>query len=253
MAFRRSTQNRDTGRRRVTDRRTYGKWEHDLPSKYGHLKDETDAGLLLFVALREEDGDLARESGAEFYRRHYENLYRHCARAYMDLFGEGWVVDLVQDTFEKAYIRAETFTDGELNTPEDIHLRARSWLHAIARNCVVTRQRRTQGYFEDIDDESVHSTDKEVSAREVETVPSPRALKLEAALESLSERERDVLRVTFHHHRAGEKHQRLPNDVARDLAATWDTTPENLRQIRRRALNKVKAYVDAVEVHDNGV
>ena len=61
------------------------------------------------------------------------------------------------------------------------------------------------------------------------------------ALMALSERERLVLRVTLQWYRPGEEHQRLPNDVAADLARTLQTTPENLRQIRRRAMRKVAA------------
>jgi hypothetical protein len=54
-----------------------------------------------------------------------------------------------------------------------------------------------------------------------------------------------VLRVTFQWYEPGREHQRLPNDVAADLADTLQTTPENLRQIRRRALRKIKAHLTA--------
>ncbi|MGB2823278.1 MAG: hypothetical protein WBF17_20015, partial [Phycisphaerae bacterium] len=63
------------------------------------------------------------------------------------------------------------------------------------------------------------------------------------ALEALSEREQRVIRVTFQWYQADKAHQRLPNDVSADLARTLDTTPENLRQIRRRALRKIADFV----------
>ena len=42
-------------------------------------------------------------------------------------------------------------------------------------------------------------------------------------------------------------HQRLPNDVAADLAETLGTTPENLRQIRSRAMKKIRTFLAAAE------
>ncbi len=63
------------------------------------------------------------------------------------------------------------------------------------------------------------------------------------AIESLTEREQMVIRVTFQWYEAGQEHQRLSNEVCADLAAALHTTPENLRQIRRRALRKIEAHV----------
>ena len=63
------------------------------------------------------------------------------------------------------------------------------------------------------------------------------------AIESLNEKEQMVIRVTFQWYSPDREHQRLPNDVAADLAATLRTTPENLRQIRRRALRKIETHL----------
>jgi DNA-directed RNA polymerase sigma subunit (sigma70/sigma32) len=43
--------------------------------------------------------------------------------------------------------------------------------------------------------------------------------------------------------RAGEEHQRLPNEVSAELARRWDTTSENVRAIRSRALKKLRSYL----------
>ncbi len=76
--------------------------------------------------------------------------------------------------------------------------------------------------------------------------PPPDAAQVERvrkALQALSARERLVIQVTLQWQEPGAEHQRLPNDVVADLARTLRTTPENLRQIRRRALKKVKAML----------
>ncbi|MEO5728227.1 MAG: sigma factor-like helix-turn-helix DNA-binding protein, partial [Byssovorax sp.] len=68
---------------------------------------------------------------------------------------------------------------------------------------------------------------------------SPAVRRMSEALDQLSERERDVLRVSALHYRAGE-HQRLPNADSAELAGRWGTTNDNIRAIRVRAMKKLK-------------
>ena len=83
-----------------------------------------------------------------------------------------------------------------------------------------------------------------VAGRGAAREPDPARLqRVRAAVESLTEREQMVLRVTFQWYEPGREHQRLPNDVTAELANTLQTTPENLRQIRRRALAKLRAHL----------
>ena len=74
----------------------------------------------------------------------------------------------------------------------------------------------------------------------------PEKLKLiEQALETLSDREQDVVLETMYYYRYGEEYQRLPNAVSAGLVMQLDTTPENIRTIRSRAMRKIKEYVEA--------
>jgi DNA-directed RNA polymerase sigma subunit (sigma70/sigma32) len=66
---------------------------------------------------------------------------------------------------------------------------------------------------------------------------------LHEALATLSEKERRVLEVTTQFSAPGEQHQRLPSGIAQDLAKALDTTVDNIRQIRKRALDKLRAYM----------
>jgi DNA-directed RNA polymerase sigma subunit (sigma70/sigma32) len=67
---------------------------------------------------------------------------------------------------------------------------------------------------------------------------------VQRALDQLSEKEQVVIRLSFQWYRPGLDHQRMPNDVVKDLAGSLQTTPENLRQIRRRALRKIRAFLE---------
>ncbi len=62
----------------------------------------------------------------------------------------------------------------------------------------------------------------------------------------LTEREQDVLRTTFHWHDPTREHQKLPEAVLADLVQRWNTTPDNIRQIRSRALKKLKDALRSV-------
>jgi DNA-directed RNA polymerase sigma subunit (sigma70/sigma32) len=78
----------------------------------------------------------------------------------------------------------------------------------------------------------------------VGALPSPRLIALCEALDSLSAKERDVLIVWAEYYRFGNKFQRLPDDISASLAEKWNTTPENVRQIRKRAIGKIRKHVE---------
>jgi len=63
------------------------------------LTDETDADLLVYMAMADEDPDSARAAWEAFYLRHVEYLYRVCLRAYGDVLGgEAGAADIVAET-----------------------------------------------------------------------------------------------------------------------------------------------------------
>jgi len=204
---------------------------------------ETDADLLLFMALRADDPPGARAAWEEFYARHVRYLYAVCLRAYADLLGgPAGVGDLVADTFRRAYEHAGTFDAAGLDDPDRLRRRARAWLGRIAQRLVQTAL-RGRAKLPTVRLEPDHW---QLIAGRDELPPAgdpQRVERVREAIASLSPREQAVLRVTFQWYRPDRSHQRLPNDVAAELAESLATTPENLRQIRRRAMRKVEAIL----------
>ncbi len=49
------------------------------------FRSDTDAELLYYMSLRDEDPAAAEGAWAEFYRRHVQYLYGVCYKAYGDL------------------------------------------------------------------------------------------------------------------------------------------------------------------------
>lgn len=213
--------------------------ESDRPPQ-AELADETDADLLVYMALAADDAAVAAAAWQELYRRHARYLYAVCLRAYGNLLGgPAGVGDLVADTFGRAYEHAERFDAGGIVEAERLRRRVRAWLGRIAHRLVQTVLRgrsRVRCVLLDQDQwQQVAERGEPAAADPERTEPVRRAI------ESLSEREQVVIRVTFQWYQPDRAHQRLPNDVAAELAGFLQTTPENLRQIRHRALKKIEA------------
>lgn len=201
----------------------------------------SDVVLLARVSGRESNAALARAAEAEFYARHARYLYGMLVqrvRRPLALSGRE-VEDLVQETFFRAFARASTFTPGDTSDADGERRRARAWLGRIA-------QRLLADWLSDV--REISASPYLDSLAEPEAGPSssrsPKLQLLREALDTLSERERDVLRVAALYFRPGEEHQRLPNEVAAELSRRWGTTNENIRAIRSRATKKLREYLD---------
>lgn len=200
----------------------------------------SDAELLEQVSQRAADGGAARGAEAEFYARHAGYLYAvlmQRARRPLALSGRE-VEDLVQETFFRAFARAKTYNAGDTSDEDGGRRRSRAWLGRIAQRLLAdwlagAREVSASPYLETLAEPDAPPP----SSR------SPRLRLMSEALDSLSERERDVLRVSALYFRAGEQHQRLPNAVSAELARRWGTSAENVRAIRSRALKKLKDYL----------
>ncbi|NUO50846.1 MAG: hypothetical protein HOV80_18495 [Polyangiaceae bacterium] len=209
-----------------------------------HDSDSTDAELLERVARQEGDPAAARRAQAVFYERHIRYLFGALLRQKQSLLALAGLSaeDLAQETFHRAFDKAHTFEAGEGLDQDHQRMRARAWLGRIATNLLTDHLHRLREvsatpYIERV---TCRGMDEEVPPSE-----SPGARLVAEALEELTERERDVLRVSALHYRAGEEHQRLPNDVSAELASRWGTTNDNVRAIRVRAMKKLKAIVAA--------
>jgi len=159
------------------------------------------------------------------------------------LGGEGGAADLAAEAFRAAFQNARKFDPAGIADGERLRLRARAWLGWIARRLVqdILRGRSrlpTKGL------EMGHWQQVAAADRPPRT-PSAKEQAAREAIGSLTQREQLVIRTTFQWYRPEKAHQRLPNDVAAELAETLGTTPENLRQIRRRAMRKIADFVRA--------
>jgi RNA polymerase sigma factor (sigma-70 family) len=198
--------------------------------------DPNDAELLERVAIGRGSRPV-RDAQAELYKRHAAYLRlalaKRCARL-LELTQQS-AEDLVQDTFERAFERARTFDAEGLTDADRLRRRVRAWLGAIAQRLLADSLTRVR---EAADTPLVEAASEAVT--EELLLDSPEVSAMAKALGALSDREQDVLRISALYYRVGEQHQRLPNVVAAELAERWDTTSENVRAIRSRAIKKLR-------------
>jgi RNA polymerase sigma factor (sigma-70 family) len=152
---------------------------------------------------------------------------------------------VVEDTLLRAFEKAGTFCEPGGLDADAKRRNVRGWLSEIALNLIrdLLRGLPPDGPEKQLDDEGW----AEQAAPEAgERLATPEVLTvLEEVLKTdLTEREQEVLRITYQYHVFGRKAQRLPNKVAEELAQRLGTTSENVRKIRQRALDKVRAGLE---------
>jgi len=207
---------------------------------------EGDADLLALMSMKGEYPEHAREAWAEFYRRHAPYLYHVCRKVLEGLpRPPATAEEVTTDTFMLAYQGAGTYCEPAGLDPDAKRRNVRAWLTQIAHNhvCALLRGVPEVGAEEQLDEERW----RQQAAREPddELPKTELLLALEDVLQTdLDEREREVLRKTSQYHVFGRRAQRLPNKVAEELAKRLGTTTENLRKIRQRALQKVRAGLE---------
>ena len=214
------------------------------PDLLASLEAKDSLSLLAVMARAAEDQDRADAAWKIFYVRYGGWLWWKCRQAALALGGETWVDDIFLETMEAVYLKAGKFRVAPDSTAEDTEALLKGWLGTITNNKL---QRRLEGRRDEVtvsEEQWMRLNPVREKQADVEAEtggPSPEQKAFSEAFASLSEREQTVLRVTFQYHRFGSEFQRLSNEVTKDLASQLGTTPENLRAIRKRALDKLRA------------
>lgn len=201
------------------------------------LHDEPDEDLLVYIRLEGHEG---RDAWAEVYQRHAGFIFSSLKRSWGSILDESELEDAMQETFLRATRYADSYCAEGNDEDTDLgRRRVRAWLGRIAQNVVSDRIARPWTAH-DLFDEQAFAPPQE--SNEIKVTPILSALT--RALSELPERDQDVLRTTMLFWKAGEAHQRLPNNESKALASRWNTTPTTIRAVRSRAMRKLKTRVE---------
>jgi len=215
-----------------------------MPLQGHDVRGDSDEDLLVYVGWKAEHLELANAACDEFYRRHLKYVYAVIDRAYGSELGKEGVVDMVTETFLRVYERASTYQPCGANDPDRQRRNALAWVSTIALNLCKDHFRNPETQIVLVDEWSTETEPEARCEHYAEPALDGELKCIHEAMERLSEREQTILRVTMNYWKPGSEHQRLPNDVAEELARTFHITSDNLRKIRERALRKLRASVD---------
>jgi RNA polymerase sigma factor (sigma-70 family) len=209
-----------------------------------------DEDLLAWMARRDnlESAAKAEAAFAAFYERHERFVYKACRRRFSDFIDEATTEDLVGDTFIRVYERAGRFRPSESSDPDQRRGWVRAWLVTIAARLLYSSFRAKKGVIEgQLTDEEWAQLDEDICGG-VSAEPEPLEHRLvREAFEQLNDKQKLVVEATLDGFKVepGRKQQRLSNEDSKALAEKIGTTPEDVRQTRKRAYKKMREYVEA--------
>jgi len=211
------------------------------------LTSEALADLFLSMAFKEDDRQKAEKAFADFYNRYKNYLYtviRNACKSW-EMYGDELVQEVHKNTFLTVFEKAESFLRIEEVPVERQEKRMKSWLGRIAEREMykLLRELRNEkiDYYDDL-------TFLENSNNEVKTQKTEDYLLAEKALNTLKERDRNIL-VTYLMYEDGNK--KLPSFEIKRLAEMWGVLPDNMRQIKKRSLAKVEKYIKLIKANNN--
>ncbi len=205
------------------------------------LTNEALADLFLAMAMKEEDRQNAEKAFTEFYNQYKSFLFTVIKKACKswEMYGDELIETVFENTFLTVFDKAETFLKLDDIPFERQEKRMKAWLSQIAKNEMLQLLRQYR-----IDKDKVVFTDDlsfvEQMEDETEEIISDDILLAEKALQTLNERDRNIL-VTYLMYEDGNK--KLPSSEIQKLADMWGVLPDNMRQIKKRSLAKLEIFI----------
>lgn len=191
----------------------------------------SDEDLFVMMSFREENEMEAQVAFRVFYDRHKDFLWNLCYRVCQ--YDEELAKDVFMNTMMAVYQNSHTYNASKSKIT--------TWISNIAKHemldllDVLKEKRIGEKTFVSLDDNLVVPDIKDNT-----NIETPEKKALDEALQTLSEKERDVL-LTYMMYQDGNRH--LPGEVTKFLCDRYGTTSVNLRKIKQRTLEKVKSHI----------
>ncbi len=201
----------------------------------------TNEDLLFIVSCKEEDEEEALKAFKIFYDKNVKWFFTLCVQVCSTITIYNETEDLAKAVFNGTM----HFVWDNAGKYDKTKSKVQTWVSNNARYIMYDILNEYKGkvsggiQFVPITKEvDIASADESDNYSDVET---PEILALAVALQSLSDRERDIL-MEYMRYSDGNKH--LPNDVLIELCQRYMITSDNARQIKKRALEKVRKHID---------
>lgn len=214
------------------------------------MDDQSDEDLIVIMSWKDEESAAARSAWEEFYKRHYEEVYRRVwrwigNRSPLDQDRARYlVVEAFRTLFESKAAKYKP-VGGERSRQDR---NAKAWFFRVVQNTINDEFRDTQpmyGKVVSLSDES----GLEIADLENGLELSPydeKVQRMGAILDSLNEREKRIAMTIASaiNHDTGKQHRMSPREL-HDLAEELETTPENIRQLRKRLKERIRSVFES--------
>lgn len=212
-----------------------------------HIKTGSTDFELVEGLKSEKDSEKRRRIEVQFYNNYASDIYKIIIqKCRMFPSADELAKDIMQETFIKAFKAIEKFSFPAKSSPKDHRRIIMKWLILIARNNFNKEYARrvNESSYNEIDKiigDPTYKNLKDNNERIDDLITNPLRLKLQNALTLLSEKELHII-ITYADESCINSNRHLSDKSLKYLCALYETTPENIRQIKKRALDKIKKY-----------
>ena len=213
-----------------------------IPSKEPKrdITDASDEQLFDIMAKNDSNGDASR-AWAEFFKRYKEYLWKCCLQNCKSIpEGDQVAKDLFQTTMQKIFAKSKTYKKGKSQG-------LKGWISKIAFNEFQDYLKKYHLKF--TNDLPVDLIDEEIDEEhelESDNIQTIKFENLKILLSNLSVREYKILITYMSYHQLDKPESHLPDEVMGELCEEFKVLPANVRQIKRRALLKLKNHASQI-------
>ena len=232
--------------------------------KLKNEENDSDDDLIELVGLKEDFPEEAMTAYGQFYDRFWDEMLTIAIGVTKDA---QQAQDLVSDTFNMVYSKAGTFKKEKIRNKENIHIAILYWMTRIMMNVFYDNYLPEEYYhsksnkaefkenespniiqnnfkpkqFDSYEDDFFDLLEKqendadnestltyEIIEDEEQEIKSENLKKIEEYLLKISERDRDIILMTYNSYTPGKK---TPSSILDELEQRWGTSRENIRQI----------------------
>jgi len=208
------------------------------------MRTETSEDLLVIISMQKEEPEAAQLAFREFHNRFKNYVWKvavSLARGIYDPNQEGIARDIFNNTFLDVFrnYTKESYFDPSQCT--DIEKGIKAWLSGIARNhfrrMIEAVQKASRvSYLEAFPERPFFDPD---DTDEEEMADPPPMIVLKRALQTLSDRDQEILLIAVQFEEEG----RLPKEMRLTLCEKYGLSQDSLRQVKKRAKEKIEKYM----------
>lgn len=222
-----------------------------LANRQPDLEAEPEDGLVTYMALQDEDFDLAQRACEELYRRHARLMVGWCLKNRAETYGHD-AKDLVDEAFLRAFRSADLYRSRAGLDADGKRRHVMAWLFRILRNAYLDSHKaeEREGLVRD-DSEDADCFLEQVAEPEQpqdsnRISPQRRNLVLQF-IEAQNERDQAILKATGECWSAAAGETVLSDDVRDKLCEEFGMTPNSLRVQRKRLFDKLRLFISEEE------